>query len=88
MARIYDDVTQLIGNTPLVRLNKLTDIPWRFVSSGGDVLVLPGSVFVVLGAGLKAAMEDTDQPVRELPQRGVVTDLPGAHRVVVGPGAR
>jgi cysteine synthase len=25
MARIYDDVTQLIGNTPLVRLNKLTE---------------------------------------------------------------
>ncbi|KLN34896.1 cysteine synthase A [Cellulosimicrobium cellulans] len=25
MARIYDDVTQLVGNTPLVRLNKLTD---------------------------------------------------------------
>ena len=24
MARIYDDVTQLVGNTPLVRLNKLT----------------------------------------------------------------
>jgi len=25
MARIYDDVTKLVGNTPLVRLNKLTD---------------------------------------------------------------
>ncbi|GED11118.1 cysteine synthase A [Cellulosimicrobium cellulans] len=25
MARIYDDVTQLVGNTPLVRLNKLTE---------------------------------------------------------------
>ncbi|RYV52388.1 cysteine synthase A [Pengzhenrongella frigida] len=25
MARIYDDVTKLIGNTPLVRLNKLTE---------------------------------------------------------------
>jgi cysteine synthase A len=25
MARIYDDVTQLVGNTPLVRLNRITD---------------------------------------------------------------
>jgi cysteine synthase A len=25
MARIYDDVTQLIGGTPLVRLNRLTE---------------------------------------------------------------
>ena len=25
MARIYDDVTQLVGNTPLVRLNRLTE---------------------------------------------------------------
>src|ERR687890_1918015 len=25
MARIYDDVTKLVGNTPLVRLNRLTE---------------------------------------------------------------
>jgi len=32
MARIYDDVTQLIGNTPLVRLNRITD------GAAGDVV--------------------------------------------------
>src|SRR5690625_1456578 len=25
MAKIYDDVTQLVGNTPLVRLNRITE---------------------------------------------------------------
>ena len=25
MARIFDDVSQLIGNTPLVRINRLID---------------------------------------------------------------
>ena len=25
MSRIYDDATQLIGNTPLVRITKITD---------------------------------------------------------------
>lgn len=25
MARIYDNATDLVGNTPLVRLNKLTE---------------------------------------------------------------
>ena len=25
MARVYDDITQVFGNTPLVRLNAVTD---------------------------------------------------------------
>jgi hypothetical protein len=59
----------------------------RFVSGGSDVLVLPGGVLVVLGAGLEAAVQDADEPVRELPQRGVVADLPGPERGVIGPRA-
>ena len=59
----------------------------RFVSGGSDILVLPGGVLVVLGAGLEAAVQDADEPVRELPQRGVVADLPGPERVVIGPRA-
>ena len=59
----------------------------RFTSGGSDVLVLPGGVLVVLGAGLEAAVQDADEPVRELPQRGVVADLPGPERVVIGPRA-
>ena len=62
----------------------MTDIPCRFVSSGGDVLVLPGDVFVVLGAGLEAAVQDADEPVRQLAERRVVTDLPGSESVVIG----
>ena len=48
-----------------------------FVSSGSDVLVLPSGVFIVSGAGLEAAVQDADEPVRELAQRSVMTDLPG-----------
>ena len=59
----------------------------RFTSGGSDVLVLPGGVLVVLGAGLEAAVQNADEPVRELPQRGVVADLPGPERVVIGPRA-
>ena len=32
-------------------------------------------------------MQDSDEPIRELPQRGVVTDFPGTERVVVDPRA-
>ena len=44
---------------------------------------LPSGVLVVVGAGLDAAVQDADEPVRELPQRGVVAALPGPERVVV-----
>src|SRR5664280_2277506 len=65
----------------------LTDIPCRTVSSGGHDLVLPGCRFVVLRAGFEAAVQDSDEPICELPQRGVVTDFPGTERVVVDPRA-
>ena len=42
------------------------------MSSGSDDSMLPGGVFFVLGAGLQAAVQDADQAVRELAQRGVV----------------
>jgi len=37
--------------------------------------MLPGRGFVYLGAGFEAAVQDADEPVRELPQGRVVTDL-------------
>ena len=46
--------------------------------------MLPSGVFVVLGAGLEAAMQDADEAVRELAEGGVVADLSGPGRVVVG----
>jgi hypothetical protein len=45
------------------------------MSSGSDVLLLPSGVFIVFGDGLEAAVQ-ADEPVRELAQRSVVTDLP------------
>ncbi len=37
----------------------------------------PGGVFVVVRVRLEAALEDADESVRELSQRGVVWSLPG-----------
>ena len=51
----------------VVRLTRLTDIPCRSVSSGGGDLMVPGRVFVVVRAGFEAAVQDADEPVRELP---------------------
>jgi len=56
--------------------------------SRGDLVVLPGDVLVVDGAGLEAAVQDADKSVRELPQGCVMGDVPGAERVVVGPCIR
>ena len=64
------------------------DIPGRLKSSSDGCFVVPGDVFVVLGAGFEAAMEDADEPVRQLPQGSVVTDVSGPECVVVGPSAR
>ena len=58
------------------------------VGSRGDLVVLPGDVLVVDGAGLEAAVQDADKSVRELPQGCVMGDVPGAERVVVGPCIR
>src|SRR6476619_6331560 len=58
------------------------------MSSDGGCVVLPGGVLVVVGAGLEAAVQDADQPVRELAQSGVVANLPGSERVVIQPRAR
>jgi hypothetical protein len=51
------------------------------------LLVSPGGGFVVGGAGGEAAVQDADQAVGELAERGVVADAAGAQRVVVGAGA-
>jgi len=37
--------------------------------------MLPGRIFVVFRAGFEAAVQDSNEPVRELPQRGVVAGL-------------
>ena len=50
------------------------------------LVVCPSGVLVVAGAGFQAAVQDADQPVGELAQRGVVGLAPGAELVVVGTG--
>jgi hypothetical protein len=57
------------------------------MSSGGAVPVTPGGGFVVVGAGLETAVQDANQAIAELPQRGFVADLAGAQGVVVVPRA-
>src|SRR6266581_7519895 len=47
----------------------------------------PGGGLVVEGAGLQAAVQDADEPVGELAQRGPVAEAAGALPVVVRPGA-
>jgi len=58
------------------------------VSSCGLLGVLwPCGCFVVAGAGFEAAVQDADEPVGQLAQRGVVFGAAGFELVVVGPGA-
>ena len=50
----------------------IKDIPSRLVSSGCGSSVAPCLVFVVVRAGLEAAVEDAGEAVGELAQRRVV----------------
>jgi len=50
--------------------------------------VSPGGCLVVEGAGLQAAVQDADEPVRQPAERVVVLDPAGAELVVEGAGTR
>src|SRR4051794_40698170 len=52
-----------------------------WVSSRGGGVVGPGGGLVVGGSGFEAAVEDADEAVAELAQRGVVAGAAGAQRV-------
>jgi hypothetical protein len=64
------------------------DIPGFSKSSGGRGVVCPCGLLVVGGAGFQAAVEDADEAVRELSERGLVSDLSVAELLVVGPCPR
>ena len=53
----------------------------------GRWVLRPGGGLVVEGAGLQAAVQDADEPVGELAQRGPVAEAAGALLVVVGAGS-
>jgi hypothetical protein len=86
-AYFVGDLGHAVGEPGGVRL---PDIPWSLVSSSKLLILLvvgPCGVFVVRGAGLEAAVQDPDEAVTELAERGAVTDAAGALLVVVGAGA-
>jgi hypothetical protein len=63
------------------------DIPGSWLSSGGFGVVVPGGVFVVGGCGFEAAVQDADEAVGELAQRGLVADVAVAQLLVVRLGS-
>src|SRR5215472_6147576 len=67
-----------------LRLQQRNRHPRFSMSSSGAEGVGPGGGFVVEAAGLQAAVQDADEPIGELAQCGLVTDLAGSERVVVG----
>ena len=70
MAKIYDDVTKLIGNTPLVRLNKLTD--------GLDATIVAKLEFYNPASSVKdrigVAIIDAAERSGELPPGGTIVE--------------
>ena len=63
------------------------DIPGFDLSSCSCVVVGPGDGFLVAGVVFEAAVEDAEETVGELAQRGLVADVSSAQRCVVGAGA-
>ncbi len=70
MARIYDDVTKLIGNTPLVRLNRLTE--------GAGATVVAKLEFYNPASSVKdrigVAIVDAAEASGELPPGGTIVE--------------
>ena len=70
MARIYDDVTQLVGNTPLVRLNRLTE--------GAGATVVGKLEFYNPASSVKdrigVAIVDAAERAGELPPGGTIVE--------------
>jgi len=70
MARIYDDVTQLVGNTPLVRLNRLTE--------GAGATVVGKLEFYNPASSVKdrigVAIVDAAEASGELPPGGTIVE--------------
>lgn len=70
MARIYDDVTQLIGNTPLVRLNRLTEGAGATVAAKLEFYNPASSVKDRIGVSIVDAAERSG----ELPAGGTIVE--------------
>src|SRR3954471_15351685 len=70
MARIYDDVTQLVGNTPLVRLNRITDGAGGVVAAKLEFYNPASSVKDRIGV----SMIDAAEASGELKQGGTIVE--------------
>lgn len=70
MARIYDDVTQLIGNTPLVRLNRLTEGAGATIAAKLEFYNPASSVKDRIGVSIVDAAERSG----ELPAGGTIVE--------------
>src|SRR4051812_39030950 len=70
MARIYEDVTQLIGNTPLVRLNRITDGAAATVVAKLEFYNPASSVKDRIGVAIIDAAEQSG----ELPPGGTIVE--------------
>ena len=63
------------------------DIPGSLLSSCGLGVVAPGGVLAVAGSRFEAAVQDADEAVGELAQRGLVADVAVAQLLVVRLGS-